>query len=173
MQASNELIIRREQLSDYDEIEQVIQLAFEDAPYSAQQEHLIVQTLRSAGALNPGIVAQVSADIIGFAGVSPVQISDGAAHWYGLGPIAVLPGFQGQGVGSMLVDDILSRLKSMGAAGCVVLGDPDFYGRFGFETDQRLEFANFDPELFQSIRFNDNLAQGEITYHPAFYSQTD
>ncbi|MEQ9021649.1 MAG: N-acetyltransferase, partial [Pseudomonadales bacterium] len=141
MLASNELIIRREQPSDYDEIKQVIQLAFEDAPYSAQQEHLIVQTLRSAGALNLGIVAQISADIIGFAGISPVQISDGAAHWYGLGPIAVLPRFQGQSVGSMLVDDILSRLKSRGAAGCVVLGDPDFYGRFGFEPDQRLEFA--------------------------------
>lgn len=172
MQADNELIIQRERPSDHDEITQVIQLAFNDAPYSDQQEHLIVQALRDAGALELAIIARIGSDIVGFAAISPVQISDGAEQWYGLGPIAVLPGFQGQGIGSMLVDEALSGLKARGTAGCVVLGDPDFYSRFGFEPDRRLEFANFDPEFFQSIRFDNSPAQGEVTYHPAFYSQT-
>ena len=172
MQADNELIIQKERSSDQDKINQVIQLAFKDAPYSDQQEHLIVQALRHAGALDLAIIARIGSGIVGFAAISPVQISDGAEQWYGLGPIAVLPDFQKQGIGSMLVDEVLSGLKTRGAAGCVVLGDPDFYCRFGFEPDRRLEFANFDPELFQSIRFDNSPAQGEVTYHPAFYSQT-
>jgi len=117
------------------------------------------------------MVAQANGRIVGFAGTSPVQISNGAKHWFGLAPIAVLPVAQKQGIGSMLLDEILYRLKSGGAAGCVVLGEPDFYCRFGFEPDQRLVFANFDPAFFQSIRFNDNLPRGEVSYHPAFYSQ--
>lgn len=171
MQANDELIIRNEQTSDHESITKVVQLAFEKSPYSDQQEHLIVQALRSSGALSVSIIAQANGEIVGFAGASQVQISDGSEHWYALGPIAVIPGSQKQGIGSMLLDEVLYRLKMMGASGCVVLGDPDFYSRFGFEPDQRLAFADFDPELFQSLRFNDNLAQGEVSYHPAFYSQ--
>lgn len=165
-----ELIIRSERPDDIEDIANVIQLAFADSPYSDQQEHLIVDNLRRADALHLAVIAQSKHQIVGFAGISPVEISDGASNWYGLGPVAVLPNAQGEGVGSMLIEELLLRLKLSGASGCVVLGDPGYYGRFGFIADEALSFADFDPVLFQSIRFNDSLAQGEVSYHSAFYS---
>lgn len=167
-----ELIIRSEHPDDIEDIANVIQLAFADSPYSDQQEHLIVDNLRRADALHLAVIAQSNSNhqIVGFAGISPVGISDGASNWYGLGPVAVLPEAQGEGIGSMLIEELLLRLKLRGASGCVVLGDPEYYGRFGFIADEVLSFADFDPVLFQSIRFNDSLAQGEVSYHSAFYS---
>ncbi len=170
MESGQELIIRLEQPDDIGDIAKVIQQAFADSPYSDQQEHLIVDNLRRADALNLSVVAVINNQIVGFAGTSPVGISGGSSDWYGLGPVAVLPDTQGEGIGSMLVEEILLRLKITGAAGCVVLGDPDYYRRFGFIPDETLSFADFDPELFQSIRFGDNLTQGEVSYHPAFYT---
>lgn len=170
MGMEDELILRLEQPEDIDDIDKVIRLAFADTPYSDQQEHLIVDNLRRACALNLSLIALINNRIVGFAGTSPVEISDGSSAWYGLGPVAVLPEVQREGIGSMLVEEILHRLKLSGAAGCVVLGDPDYYRRFGFSPDDSLSFADFDPELFQSIRFNDTLAHGEVSYHAAFYS---
>jgi len=170
MGKDDELILRLERPDEIDDIGKVIQLAFANSPYGDQQEHLIVHKLRQAGALSLSLIAIISNRIVGFAGTSPVGISDHSNDWYGLGPVAVLPDLCGKGIGSMLVEEILHRLQLSGAAGCVVLGDPDYYRRFGFSPDDSLSFADFDPELFQSIRFNDTLAHGEVSYHAAFYS---
>jgi len=55
-----------------------------------------------------------------------------------LGPLAVIPNRQRQGIGSALVREGLERLKSGGAAQVHVLGDPTYYGRFGFEPDEEV-----------------------------------
>ncbi len=170
MGSNDELILRLEQPGDAQEISRVVRLAFENSPHSDQQEHFIVESLRDSGALDPAVIAQINDELVGFAGTSPVQISDGSQGWFGLGPVAVLTDFQGAGIGSMIVDDILSRLRYRGASGCVVLGDPDFYSRFGFEPDRQLVFPGFDPEYFQIIRFDESPAHGNVLYHPAFYS---
>src|SRR5690606_39869862 len=79
-------------------------------------------------------VAESDGEIIGHVAISPVRISDSADGWFGLGPISVLPEFQGQGVGSQLMKSALDELEARGAAGCVVLGEPGYYGRFGFKV---------------------------------------
>ena len=61
---------------------------------------------------------------------SPVTF-DSTEGWFGLGPVSVSPDQQGNGIGSALIKAALNQLKQAGAAGTVVLGEPDYYCRFG------------------------------------------
>lgn len=100
--------------------------------------------------------------------VSPVTISSGVKGWYGLGPISVLPEKQGKGIGTLLMQAALERLKQLGAQGCVVLGDPNYYGRFGFKTYPDLYLKGVPVEYFQAIVFQGHVPQGEVLYDEAF-----
>ena len=62
----------------------------------------------------------------------------------------------------------LDRLQQLRAEGCVVLGDPQYYGRFGFKAFPELYLKDVPPEYFQVIAFNGSIPQGEVVYHEAF-----
>ena len=62
----------------------------------------------------------------------------------------------------------LERLRERGAAGCVVLGEPAYYGRFGFRADPCLIYAGPPPEYVQALPFDGNMPSGAVAYHPAF-----
>ncbi|WP_416224352.1 GNAT family N-acetyltransferase [Acinetobacter sp. ANC 4654] len=85
--------------------------------------------------------------------ISPVSISSAVEGWFGLGPIAVSPKWQHHGVGSALMQAALKQLKTTGAAGCVVLGDPHFYAQFGFQPSHTLILEGVPAEYFQYIAF--------------------
>ncbi len=68
----------------------------------------------------------------------------------------------------MLMNRALKRLRALGADGCVLLGDPNYYKRFGFSPDDRLVLPDVPPEYFQVIAFNDHVPCGNVTYHYAF-----
>ncbi|WHI46915.1 GNAT family N-acetyltransferase [Microbulbifer sp. JMSA004] len=163
--------IRNESSRDIELIHRVIELAFREAPYTDHTEQFIVRALRRAGALFLSQVAELDGEILGHLAISPVNISDDSTSWYGLGPISVLPAHQGEGVGSKLVEKALADLKEQGAAGCVVLGDPNYYGRFGFKVVEGLVLPGVPAEYFQALSFNRNFPQGEVAYHEAFSTQ--
>ncbi len=100
--------------------------------------------------------------------ISPVHISSGVQGWYGLGPVAVLPEWQLQGIGSALIQSALVLLKAHAAKGCVVLGDPDFYAEFGFNAVAELILENAPPEYFQAFVFEGGFPKGIVCYHQAF-----
>ncbi|WOX04412.1 GNAT family N-acetyltransferase [Microbulbifer pacificus] len=164
--------IRTENAGDSDAIHRVTELAFRDAPHTDHTEQFIVAALQRAGALTLSLVAEVGNEVIGHVAISPVAISDGARGWFGLGPISVLPEFQQQGVGSRLMQRVLTDLEAMGAAGCVVLGDPGYYGRFGFKVVEGLVYPGVPPEYFQARAFTGSFPQGEVAYHKAFFAQS-
>ncbi len=72
--------------------------------------------------------------VVGHIAFSPVTISDGSLGWYGLDPISVLPEFPRQGIGKSMMHEGLSSLKSLGAKGRILVGDPGYYERFGFRS---------------------------------------
>ncbi len=160
--------IRDENQGDVEQIRRVTETAFRDAPHTDHTEQLIVEALRRSGALAVSQVASTEGAVIGHVAISPVSISDGSPDWYGLGPVSVLPQHQGRGVGSKLVNSALARLKANGAAGCVVLGDPDYYGRFGFRAVPGLVFPGVPSKYFQAVSFGDGFPRGEVVYHEAF-----
>ena len=81
--------IRSETADDVLAIEAVTAAAFRDAPHTSHTEHFIVNALRDAGQLSVSLVAEEDGDVVGHIAISPVSISDGSKHWYGLGPVSV------------------------------------------------------------------------------------
>nr|WP_279010272.1 N-acetyltransferase [Aeromonas jandaei] len=162
------IIIRPETGADHDVIEAVTVAAFLNAPHTDHNEQLIVRALRQAGALSLSLVAELEGQVVGHLCFSPVTISDGSERWYGLGPISVSPELHGKGIGSHLMEAGLAELKRNGAAGCVVLGDPGFYGRFGFGQNLALVLRGVPIECFMAMSFGVASARGEVNYHPAF-----
>jgi putative acetyltransferase len=164
----NQFIIRPEQSADVAAITRVTEQAFKAAPHSDHTEQFIVLALRRANALSVSLVAEQEAQVVGHIAFSPVQISDGSSRWYGLGPVSVLPELQRQGIGMALISSGLERLRFLGAAGCVVLGEPSYYGRFGFKNKRGCVLEGVPQEYFLSLEFEQHSAVGKVTYHEAF-----
>jgi putative acetyltransferase len=64
--------------------------------------------------------------------------------------------------------EALRILREKGAAGCVLLGDPRYYSRFGFQPDPNLILAGVQPEYFQAVSFDSSRPRGTVSYHSAF-----
>jgi predicted N-acetyltransferase YhbS len=64
--------------------------------------------------------------------------------------------------------EALRVLRAKGASGCVLLGEPEYYSRFGFEVDPNLSLPGVPPEYFQAIAFGASRPQGVVSYHLAF-----
>jgi putative acetyltransferase len=118
--------IRNESEADVEAIAEVTKAAFQKHPFSKQTEAHIIHALRSADALTISLVAAAGKKVIGHIAFSPVTVSDGTPGWYGLGPVSVLPEHQRRGIGKSLVLDGLVKLESLGANGCVLVGDPGY-----------------------------------------------
>ncbi len=162
--------IRDERPGDEPAIDAVQVAAFRDHPFSRQTEHLMVRSLRAAGALRLSLVALQEGAIVGHLAFSPVTIDGAPGGWVGLGPLAVQPDWQRRGVGRALVAEGLRRLGEAGVEGCVVLGDPAYYGRLGFGPSGGLRLDGVPPDHFMARRLADDLAwpRGEVRYHAAF-----
>lgn len=164
------MIIRNETAADIEAITKVTVAAFEDHPISQQTEHFIVIALREAGALSLSLVAEIEGRVVGHIAYSPVQISDGTGDWFGMGPVSVLPELQRQGIGSELINQSLSMLEEMGAKGCALVGDPNYYRRFGFRNYPELVHEGVPPEFFMALPFGDEVPTGTVTFHEAFHA---
>ncbi|MGY3583292.1 putative acetyltransferase [Bradyrhizobium sp. USDA 4341] len=150
-------------------ISRITTAAFAKAPHSSGTEARIVGALRQAGALTISLVA-TSDDgrIVGHVAFSPVQIDRMPGRWYGLGPVSVTAEMQRQGIGGALIREGLARLAALNADGCVLLGDPADYRRFGFVSDPALTSGGKPSPYFQRLVLKDEPPKGDVSYHPAF-----
>ena len=166
------LQLRHETPDDIAAIEALTVAAFANAPHTSHTEQFIVRALRATHDLTLSIVAEDSGQIVGHVALSPVTITDdhgrNAAGWYGLGPISVLPTRQGQGIGSRLMEQALSELRAMRAAGCVLLGDPAYYTRFGFQAHAGLQLPGVPPGYFMALALQGSVPEGIARYSDAF-----
>jgi len=162
------MIIRDETATDVEAIADVTAAAFRDHPYSRQTEPFIIRDLRNAAALTVSLVAEIDGRIVGHAAFSPVTMSDGTPGWYGLGPVSVLPDHQRRGIGRTLIREGLARLKSLGARGCALVGDPNYYGQLGFRNHPGLVHDGVPAEVFLVMPFDGHVPQGHVFFHPAF-----
>ena len=162
------IVIRNETNSDVDAITKVTIAAFKTLEISNNTEHFIIMALRAAEALTVSLVGELDGRVIGHVAFSPVTISDGTTNWYGLGPVSVLPMYQRQGIGTALIQEGLSRLNSLNAAGCCVVGHPDYYRKFGFENVTGLVCEGVPPEVFFALSFDGHIPQGTVVFHAGF-----
>jgi putative acetyltransferase len=160
--------VRDETEADIPAIAGVTAAAFEPLEISDNTEPLIIDRLRKAGALAVSLVAELGSRVVGHIAFSPVGISGGTPDWYGLGPVSVLPAYQGRGIGGALIREGLSRLRELGAGGCCLVGHPGYYERFGFSRTPGLFCEGAPPEAFFAISFTGKMPRGKVTFHESF-----
>jgi putative acetyltransferase len=161
--------IRAEEPADIPAIDQILAAAF------GRVEADLVHELRGAGALTAGLVAVREGSVAGYVAFSPIGIAGeaGGGRWQGLAPLAVRPGLQRRGIGTALVENGIGLLAKRGVELVVVLGDPGYYGRFGFVPAARAGLGcvwPVPPEAFMMLRLDKGarLPPGRVEYHPAF-----
>jgi putative acetyltransferase len=159
---------RPETEADHASIRRIHIAAFADHPHSKQTEHLIVEALRAAKALSLSLVAEVDGNIVAHLAFSPVWIEQQDCGWFILGPVGVLPECQRHGIGQALIHAGLQALREQGAGGCVLVGAPAYYCRFGFRRIPELVLEGFPPEKFLSLPMTGRIPCGRVSYHSAF-----
>lgn len=163
-----DILIRDEHPEDAYAIWQLTKTAFQSNVHSVGGEAEIIEALRRGGALTISLVAVLEDEIVGQITFSPVTIDGRAQGWYGLGPVSVKPQVQGKGIGSALIREGLMRLEHAHGKGCVLLGDPVYYERFGFKNDPSLRYPSAPTEYFLALRLKGASLSGEVAYHQAF-----
>jgi putative acetyltransferase len=120
------------------------------------------------------LVAEQVGEIVGHVMLSRMNVSAGSRAFraLGLGPVGVLPGAQGSGVGSELIRSALGIAATLGEELVFVLGEPDYYSRFGFSADVAAPFASpYAGHYFMALWLRPNVAppvDGKADYAPAF-----
>ena len=163
-----EIVVRNETQDDVSAITEVTIAAFNTLAISDHTEQFIIAALRAAKALTVSLVAEMDGQVIGHIAFSPVTMSDGTPHWYGLGPVSVMPAHQRRGIGKALITEGLSRLKDLNAQGCCLVGHPDYYIKFGFKNVAGLVYEGVPQEAFFALSFNGHIPQGTVDFHEGF-----
>lgn len=158
--------IRPETNDDIDAIFALTKAAFDPMPYSDGNEAECVDKLRADGDLHISLVAEDNGTIVGHIAFSPVTISETSDLWYGLGPVSAAPDRQKSGIGTVLIKTGLKILRDRGVAGCVLIGDPGYYCRFGFVGDGRITYRDLETKYVQWISLDGSTPSGEVTYAP-------
>ena len=165
------IVIQHETLADFEAIRTVNLRAFEQS-----NEGNIVDTLRVAGALTISLVALHDCQIVGHIAFSSVTIEseDGSFNALGLGPMAVLPEHQNEGIGSQLVEAGLKECLRLGHEIVVVIGHPEYYPRFGFVPagPSGIKWEHeVHEDAFMFVELNAGALAGRtgvVKFHPAF-----
>jgi putative acetyltransferase len=140
------IIIREEHPEDVEAIRRV-----NDAAFRQPVEAEVVDRLRESCLDLLSLVAVHRDEVVGHILFSPASIGGGGATpavmGMGLAPMAVLPGWQGQGIGSLLIHNGIKMLRERGCPFIIVLGYPEYYPRFGFERASRYDIHSQWPDV--------------------------
>lgn len=171
------MIVRKQLAGDYEAIRHIYAAAFAqpETPESVPLEVGIFETLSAAGDAIPELsfTALKEARPVGHVTASRARVDTSSV--VAVGPIGVLPEDQGVGIGSALMNTLLTAADAEDVPMVVLLGAPQYYGRFGFRPAQELGVISPEPrwgEAFQArplTAYNPAVA-GRFRYAPAFSS---
>jgi putative acetyltransferase len=160
------VLIRPESAADHDAIRSLTARAFSGLSFSDGTEPVVVDALRQADALALSLVAVVGEEPVGHIAFSAVGPTD-LQGWFALGPLSVEPSVQRRRVGTRLVEAGLAGLRARGAMGCVLVGDPGYYQRFGFAVAPACAPPEYSAEHFQVLPFCTSLPHVRVAFHEA------
>jgi putative acetyltransferase len=169
------VIVRRQQTDDDEAIRRIYAAAFvrPESPESVPWEVGLFEALRDAGDSIPELsfTAEKEVEIVGHVTASRATVA--ADSVVAVGPIGVLPEYQGLGIGSALMDALLTAADAADVPMIVLLGSPQYYSRFGFRPAQELGVLPPESnwgEAFQArplTAYTPTVA-GRFRYAPAF-----
>ena len=141
--------------------------------FPTDAEARLVELLREAGNLPVSLVAECDGEVVGHVGFSPVVTGAGAIG-AGLAPLAVRGRDRRRGIGGMLIASGLSACRDAGFGWVVVLGEPHYYGRFGFHPAPGVGLTDeYGGDAFQVVELTPGalpVGAGLVRYAPEFAS---
>ncbi|PWK68423.1 N-acetyltransferase [Aminobacter sp. AP02] len=143
----------------------------EEHAFGQQAEAGLVDALVSQGDVIVELVAEEDGDVVGHILFSRLYVQNGASTVaaVALAPLAVEPDFHGTGIGGALIREAHIRLKDAGETLAVVLGDPAYYGRFGYTHERAAKFeSDYQGEALQALAWGDAPETGRLVYASAF-----
>ncbi len=148
--------IRLEEQNDYRDVEFLTREAFWNVYQPGCVEHLLVHKLRNVPAFVKGLsfVACNGAKILGNIVYSKAKIINGKNKEFEvlcMGPIGVLPSYQGQGIGSLLMNYSVEKAKQLGHRAIIIFGNPNYYHRFGFVNAKEYGIQTPTGENFEEF----------------------
>jgi putative acetyltransferase len=129
------MLIRRETMSDAEAIRAVHTVAFSSAYENGRPpEPRLVDELRHSPAWidQLAFVAVVDGRVVGHVCCTRALLLPSEDPVLGLGPIGVLPDKQHDGIGSALMHTVIGAADARDEPLIALLGDPEYYQRFGF-----------------------------------------
>ncbi|WED21235.1 N-acetyltransferase [Vibrio sp. JC009] len=166
------MLIRTEAPADILPVDALLKSAFE-----TEAEASLVMKLRENAKLTLALVAcNDEGEVVGYVMFSPVSLEGEDLGWQGMAPVAVKEEYRNQGIAGDLIKEGLESLYQFGYSACVVLGDPAFYGRYGFKDSADFGFscewevpegafrvAELEPGIFDGkkglIQYSEEFAQ--------------
>jgi putative acetyltransferase len=145
------------------------------ATFPAPAEAALVRDLCRDGDMVLTLVAEEAGALLGMVAFSrmDVDVNDAAVPAVALAPLAVADDARGHGVADALVRAGLAHLEEAGVVLCFVLGEPDYYARFGFAADLARNFATpYAGDFLLALPLQGGLmpcgVRGAATHAPAF-----
>lgn len=173
------IALHAERAGDRQAVLALIREAFSASERGYDGEAELVDMLDADGDLAFSHVAENDGKIVGHIALSPMQAeAEGEAiRALGLGPVAVLPEHQGQGIGCALIGAAHDWASKNSWQMIFLLGDPEYYARFGYSAAAARSFASpYAGPYWQAIILDDALTlskMGKADYAPAFAASED
>ena len=147
--------------------------AVEEHAFGQRAEAGLVDALVANGDSVLELVAEEDGVVVGHVLFSRLYVSDGDKSYpaVALAPLAVEPSFHGTGIGGALVTEAHLRLKAAGETLSIVLGEPEYYGRFGYSHGRAAGFdSEYQSDALQALAWSDAPLARRLTYAAPFAS---
>ena len=156
------IFIRKEEEKDHKNVYEVNKLAFEQ-----ENESRLIEKIRAGSNFIPdlSLVADINNRIVGHILFSKIKvIGNSIFETLALAPMAVLPEFQKQGIGSNLINRGMEKAKELGFDSIIVLGHKDYYPKFGFRRASKWNIKccfEVPDEVFMAVELIDGALKGK------------
>jgi putative acetyltransferase len=145
----------------------------EEHAFGQETEAGLVDALVASGDTVLELVAEEDGQVVGHILFSRLHVEHGDRRFpaVALAPLAVEPSFHGTGIGGALVREAHVRLKQAGEKLSIVLGEPSYYGRFGYAHERARKFeSDYQCDALQAVAWGEAPESGKLVYAPAFSS---
>lgn len=165
------MIIRPEEEKDFDEVYRLVQTAFKTAQVAdGNEQDFVVQLRKSPGYISElALIAEDNGELIGQVMLTRFDIEGHEVLL--LAPLCVALDYRSKGLGGQLIKEAFERARDMGFTAVILVGNPDYYSRFGFKPSIDFNIKNTDkiPDKFVQVcelvpHALDDVA-GTVTFH--------
>lgn len=146
----------------------------EEHAFAQQAEAGLVDALVESGDAVVELVAVEDGQVVGHVLFSRLFVEQDGKEFpaVALAPLAVEPNFHGTGIGGALIREAHIKLRDAGEKLSLVLGEPAYYGRFGYTHSRAAKFeSDYQCEALQALAWDDAPESGRLVYASAFSTE--